>query len=118
MMAAGIGTLSILLWVYLLLGRGRFWQLSTVSIEPKQLLTTVPRVAVVVPARNEADVVGLAVRSLLEQDYAGRVHVFVVDDHSSDETVNLVRQAAASKSEQLTIGSAMPLPAGWKGKMW
>jgi hopene-associated glycosyltransferase HpnB len=118
MIAACIGTLSFLTWVYLLLGRGRFWQVSTVPIEQKLLLMSAPRIAVVVPARNEADVVGLAVRSLLEQDYAGRVHIFVVDDHSSDETVNVVRQATASKSEQLTISSAMPLPAGWKGKMW
>src|SRR5215471_19847905 len=116
MIGVSIAGLSFLIWVYLLLGRGRFWQVSTVSIERKPRLMSAPRVAVIVPARNEADVVGLAVRSLLEQDYAGRVHVFVVDDHSSDETVNLVRQAAASKSEQLTIGSAMPLPAGWKGK--
>src|SRR5215469_14935030 len=99
MIAAGIGTLSFLVWVYLLLGRGRFWQVSTVSMEQKLLMSvplmSVPRVAVVVPARNEADVVGLAVPSLLEQDYAGRVHIFVVDDHSSDETVSVVRQATA-----------------------
>src|SRR5215472_2173290 len=118
MIAACIATLSFLLWLYLLLGRGRFWQVSTPPIEQKLLLMSAPRVAVVVPARNEADVVGLAVRSLLEQDYAGRVQIFVVDDHSSDETVNVVRQATASKSEQLTISSAMPLPVGWKGKMW
>lgn len=118
MIAACIATLSSLVWVYLLLGRGRFWQVSGASLEPKPLLVSAPRVAVVVPARNEADVVGLAVRSLLEQEYAGRVHIFVVDDHSSDETVNVVRGATGSKSEQLTIASAMPLPADWKGKMW
>jgi hopene-associated glycosyltransferase HpnB len=118
MIAACIGTLSSLIWVYLLIGRGRFWQVSSVSIEQKLLLMPAPRVAVVVPARNEADVVGLTVRSLLEQDYAGRVRIFVVDDHSSDETVNVVREATADKSEQLTISSAIPLPAGWTGKMW
>lgn len=118
MIAAGIGTLSCLIWVYLLVGRGRFWQVWTASSEPKPLLTSAPRVAVVVPARNEAEVVGLAVRSLLEQDYRGRVQIFVVDDHSSDETVNVVRQATASQPERLTICSAMPLPPDWKGKMW
>src|SRR5215475_13057971 len=118
MIVVSIASLSFLIWVYLLLGRGRFWQVSTVSIEQKPRLMSAPRVAVVVPARNEADVVGLAVRSLLEQDYAGRVQIFVVDDHSADETVKVVRRATASKSEQLTISSSMPLPAGWKGKMW
>jgi len=118
MIVVSIASLSFLIWVYLLLGRGRFWQVSTVSIEQKPRLMSAPRVAVVVPARNEADVVGLAVRSLLEQDYAGRVQIFVVDDHSADETVKVVRRATASKSEQITNSSSMPLPAGWKGKMW
>ena len=96
MIAACVGTLSFLIWVYLLLGRGRFWQVSSVSVEAK--LMSAPRVAVVVPARNEADVVGFAVRSLLGQDYAGRVHIFVVDDHSADETVKVVRRATAMSS--------------------
>jgi len=120
--AAWIGSLSFLIWVYLLTARGRFWRAPNAVNEPKVLLMSSPRVAVVVPARNEADVVGQAVRSLLEQDYAGQVKIFVVDDHSSDETANVARRAAADTAEQLaeqlTIISAMPLPAGWTGKMW
>lgn len=118
MIAAWIGSLSFLIWVYLLIGRGRFWQVSNAASELKLLLMSAPRVAVVVPARNEAGVVGQAIRSLFEQDYAGQVQIFVVDDHSSDETANVARRAAADKAEQLTISLAMPLPAGWTGKMW
>jgi hopene-associated glycosyltransferase HpnB len=134
MIAVWIGILSFLIWVYLLIGRGRFWQVSNAASELNPLLMPAPRVAVVVPARNEADVVGLAIASLLEQDYAGQVKIFVVDDHSSDETANVARRAAADKAEQLAeqpaeqpaeppaeqlaISSAMPLPAGWTGKMW
>ena len=98
--------------------RGRFWQVPNAVNEPKALLMSSPRVAVVVPARNEADVVGQAVRSLLEQDYSGQVQIFLVDDHSSDETANVARRAASDKAEQLTISLAMSLPAGWTGKMW
>src|SRR5579863_9366622 len=81
-------------------------------------LTSAPRIAVIVPARDEAEVIGLAIRSLLEQDYPGRVQIFVVDDHSSDETANVARRAAGDKSDQVTISSATPLPSGWTGKMW
>jgi hopene-associated glycosyltransferase HpnB len=116
--AAWIGSVSFLVWVYLFTGRGRFWQVPNAVNEAKVLLMSSPRVAVVVPARNEADVVGQAVRSLLAQDYSGRVQIFLVDDHSSDETANVVRWAASEKAEQLTISSAMSLPAGWTGKVW
>ena len=91
--AAWIGSLSFLIWVYLLAGRGLFWQMSNAASELKLPVMPAPRVAVVVPARNEADVVALAIRSLLEQDYAGQVQIFVVDDRSSDETANVARRS-------------------------
>jgi hopene-associated glycosyltransferase HpnB len=116
--AAWIGSAPFLIWVYLFTGRGRFWQVPNAVNEPKALLMSSPRVAVVVPARNEADVVGQAVRSLLEQDYSGQVQILVVDDHSSDDTANVARRAASDKAEQLTISLATSLPAGWTGKMW
>jgi hopene-associated glycosyltransferase HpnB len=118
MIAAWVGALSFSIWVYLLAGRGRFWQVSRAVTDLKLPLTSPPRVAVVVPARNEADVVGRAVRSLLEQDYAGRLQIFVVDDHSSDETASVARHAAADEGQRLAVISAMPLPTGWTGKMW
>jgi anthranilate/para-aminobenzoate synthase component I len=45
------------------------------------------------PARDEADVIGNAIASLLEQDYGGRLDIVVVDDHSSDGTAE-IRDAA------------------------
>src|SRR5580692_7214936 len=118
MIAPWIGVLSFFIWVYLLAGRGGFWRLSKAATELTPPLTSAPRIAVVVPARDEAEVISLAIRSLLEQDYPGWVQIFVVDDHSSDETANVARRAAGDKAEQVTISSAMPLPAGWTGKMW
>ena len=70
-------------------------------------------VAVVIPARNEEAVVGRAVESLLNQNYPGSIHVFLVDDHSTDATVS-----AAGSSDRLTIVPAGPLPQGWTGKLW
>jgi glycosyltransferase involved in cell wall biosynthesis len=118
MIAPWIGVLSFFIWVYLLAGRGGFWRLSKAATELTLPLTSAPRIAVVVPARDEAEVISLAIRSLLEQDYPGRVQIFVVDDHSSDETASVAHRAAGDKAEQVTMSSATPLPAGWTGKMW
>jgi hopene-associated glycosyltransferase HpnB len=92
--------------------------MTSAATDMKLPFPSAPHVAVVVPARNEADVVGRSIQSLLEQDYVGRLHIFVVDDHSSDGTASVVRKAAADKDERLTVTSAMPLPTGWTGKMW
>jgi hopene-associated glycosyltransferase HpnB len=79
-----------------------------------------PAVVAVVPARNEADVIGAAVKSLIEQTYAGAFHVVVVDDHSTDGTADAARAAALASGmpERLTVIAAEPLPAGWSGKVW
>jgi hopene-associated glycosyltransferase HpnB len=118
MITVGIGVVSCLIWIVLIAGWGRFWRVSTpadgLTIRPE----SAPRVAVVVPARNEADVIGQAVRALLGQDYPGRLHIVVVDDHSTDGTSAIVAAAADGRDDRLTILSAAPLPAGWTGKMW
>jgi len=74
------------------------------------------RVAIVIPARNEADVVGRAVASLAAQDFNGAFHIFLVDDHSEDATARRARDAAGP--ELLSIIAAPPLAAGWTGKLW
>ena len=77
-------------------------------------------IAVVIPARNEADVIGDAVRSLFQQTCAGAIHIFLVDDHSTDGTAEAAQKAASSSSnpEALTVISGQPLPDGWTGKLW
>lgn len=118
MIAAGIGALSCLVWIVLIAGRGRFWRVSTPADGLKLPAESAPRVAVVVPARNEADVIGGVVRALLEQDYPGPLHIFVVDDHSTDDTAGILAKAANGHDDRLTVLCAAPLPTGWTGKMW
>jgi hopene-associated glycosyltransferase HpnB len=77
-----------------------------------------PSVVAVIPARNEAAVVGAAVASLLAQDYPGAFRIVLVDDHSGDGTAEVARAAAAGKEDRLQIVSARPLPQGWTGKLW
>src|SRR5215469_3528359 len=116
MIAAWIGGLSCSIWFYLIAARGRFWRVSTTTGVPLQPESA--PVAVIVPARNEADLVGQAILSLLQQDYTGRLRIFVVDDHSSDNTASVVCKTAMDHAERLTLISSAPLPAGWTGKMW
>lgn len=75
-----------------------------------------PFVSLLIPARNEATVIGQTVRYLLEQTYTN-FEVIVLDDHSSDETGNIAR-AAAQNDPRFRFLSGLPLPSGWLGKSW
>lgn len=75
-----------------------------------------PAVTVVVPARDEADVVGACIGGLLAQDYPGdRLRVVLVDDGSTDGTADAAR-AAAGGDPRLTVLPGGALPRGWTGK--
>src|SRR5215510_6283904 len=112
--------MSVLVWLYLLLVRGGFWRVS------RHLPRSLPdersswRVAVIVPARNEAEVIGQSIMSLLRQTGNNSIHIFLVDDSSSDGTAEIAQQAAeqAGKSKDLTVIGGSPLPTGWTGKLW
>jgi hopene-associated glycosyltransferase HpnB len=106
---------GLVAWIYLTLLHGRFWILPKT---PRQRKNVTPRVAVIVPARNEAEVIDRSLISLLQQEYAGEFHVFVVDDHSSDETRYLAEGFLKQFPQRLTIIAGKPLPAGWSGKVW
>ena len=77
-------------------------------------------IAVVIPARDEADVIGSTIQSLLEQTGEESLHIFVVDDHSSDGTADVAREAArrAGRPGALHVISGTALPPGWTGKLW
>jgi len=72
------------------------------------------RVAVLVPARNEAARIAACVRGWLAQRY-DPFSVLVYDDDSSDGT-SAVARAAAAGDVRLRIIPGGPLPAGWRGK--
>jgi hopene-associated glycosyltransferase HpnB len=78
-----------------------------------------PEVAVVVPARDEAAVLGTSLPTLLAQSYPGTAHVFLVDDSSTDGTGDLARALAERHGGlPLTVTSPGEPPAGWTGKLW
>jgi hopene-associated glycosyltransferase HpnB len=118
-MAAIIGIATVAIWSYLLFCRGGFWWLPYRQA-PSTARIVGRSVVAVIPARDEAAVIGPAVASLLAQDYAGNLRIVVVDDQSSDGTAEMARAAAESAGapERLTICRGRTLPPGWTGKLW
>ena len=113
------GSLSLLPWLYLVFVHGRFWQVNRLRAEQPDSAPIVGSIAVVIPARNEAESVARAVRSLLNQSGTSDLHIFVVDDNSTDGTPEAVRAAASgANANRLTIIAGTPLPSGWTGKLW
>jgi hopene-associated glycosyltransferase HpnB len=117
--AVVIGAATVAIWVYLLFFRGGFWWLP---YRPAPIAAGVGgrSVVAVIPARDEAAVVGRAAASLLAQDYDGNFRIVVVDDQSSDCTAEAARTAAraAGASDRLTICRGKAVPPGWTGKLW
>jgi hopene-associated glycosyltransferase HpnB len=110
------GFLPLAIWLYLLLGRDRFWQLrERDDLERLPAPAHWPSVVAVVPARNEADVIRQSLGSLLAQDYAGEFHIILVDDQSDDGTGDIARGLDADRLKVLT---GLPRPSGWTGKIW
>lgn len=72
-----------------------------------------PRLSVIIPARNEEANLRRLLPSLLEQRYPG-FEVIVVDDASEDDTAGVVERFAGSTVR--LVRSAGP-PAGWVGKV-
>jgi glycosyltransferase involved in cell wall biosynthesis len=78
-----------------------------------------PRVSIIVPARNEAAMIEAAVGSLLALDYPD-YEVVVVNDRSEDATGEILQRLQAG-DPRLTVLDVRELPAGWLGKthaMW
>ena len=119
-MSAGLffALLTFLIWSYLLLGRGLFWVPRVAK--PAPVPKAWPRIAIIVPARDEAETVGAALTSLLKQEYAGAFSIVLVDDHSTDGPAKIAREAAAAlgREDRLQVVAARPLPEGWTGKLW
>src|SRR5262249_23937611 len=97
---AGIGFLGL---AYLATLHWLFWLplVFASAAAPK----TWPSIDIIVPARNEAEVLPRTLAALLMQDYHGTWRVILVDDHSTDGTKDVAWKLAAEKNriDRLTI---------------
>ncbi|WP_405392500.1 glycosyltransferase [Streptomyces sp. NBC_01102] len=115
---AWIAVGSLVVWVWLLLGQGFFWRTDQ-RLPRRAEPVRWPSVAVVVPARDEAEVLPATLPSLLAQDYPGDAEVFLVDDCSTDGTGDLARGLSVRLGGlPLTVVSPGEPEPGWTGKLW
>ena len=73
-----------------------------------------PRVSVVIPARNEERKIKEALQSVLRQDYP-HLEFIVLNDRSNDRTGAILAEMAAADA-RLRLVNITELPAGWLGK--
>nr|WP_252393852.1 glycosyltransferase [Candidatus Rhodoblastus alkanivorans] len=109
------------IWPVLVCARGNFWRCrDRDDLDDPPAPAQWPSVVAVVPARDEAALIGESLGSLLAQDYPGEFHIILADDQSGDGTADKARAAAAASPhlERLAILPGAPLPAGWAGKVW
>jgi hopene-associated glycosyltransferase HpnB len=118
-----IAAIPVIVWVYLLCARGGFWRVRDLiadSTSTARAAAPPRKVVVIIPARNEALLIGAALRSLARQVYSGLIHVVVVDDASTDGTaeVALAAARACGVSSRLSVIRGAEPPRGWTGKLW
>ena len=111
-----LAILALAAWSWLLLLRGSFWRASEMDAETVAPPAHWPAVTAIVPARNEAALIGQTLPTLLAQDYPGEFRIILVDDNSTDGTAVIARSAGADP--RLTILPGAPLAPGWTGKLW
>ncbi len=117
-LATSVAILTALTWSYLVLARGSFWRTKNAMPDAGDNAEFSGGVVAIVPARNEAELIGPVVTSLLSQSVA--LPVILVDDESTDGTSDAARRAAenAGKADALIVIQSKPLPPGWTGKLW
>ncbi|MFK2874248.1 glycosyltransferase [Dyella lipolytica] len=105
-------SIPAVMWVGLLLVPWRPWSTrERIEADPQAGLADLGEITVLIPARNEADVIGLTLAGLQTQGTG--LQVVVIDDQSSDATAQI-----AASFPNTRVVSGQPLPEGWAGKLW
>ncbi len=104
------------LWVAVLAAPWRPWS-TRERLDPAPLALPaeddLESVTALIPARDEAAVIGRTIASLRAQ--AARMRIIVIDDESRDGTAELALRSGGLGCE---VVAGAPLPAGWVGKLW
>ena len=72
------------------------------------------KISVLIPARNEEQSIAACVEAVLASRDV-QLEAIVLDDHSDDRTVEIVR-TIARRDSRVRVEAAPPLPPGWCGK--
>lgn len=86
-----ISTLFTLLYAVLMMVYRQGWKAQPIFI-PKQNKPST-KISIIIPARNEEYNIGVCLDAIIKQDYPKELYeVIVIDDHSSDNTVDIVNR--------------------------
>ncbi|MBX2946010.1 MAG: glycosyltransferase [Cyclobacteriaceae bacterium] len=100
--------LYLILMIFLLEG----WRIATRSTAT---ITSTPLISIVIAVRNEADQIQNLLDDIARQEYpSDKVEVWVVNDHSEDETVEVVDEWAKQYPDRRF--QVINLPSGKAGK--
>jgi hopene-associated glycosyltransferase HpnB len=114
-----LAVLALLAWVGVLLAPHQAHRLrERVDADPGAA-DDLGAVAVLIPARNEAETIGTTLTALAAQ--GSGLDVIVIDDQSTDDTAKAAAAAAAAAGGgrlPLRVLAGEPLPTGWAGKLW
>jgi chlorobactene glucosyltransferase len=105
-------------WIYLVL-----YVVKTLKQAPvldfyrkSAIIRNLPKVSVILPARNEEKYIAKCLDSLINQDYPN-FEIIAVNDSSTDGTKVIMQQYAA-RDPRILIVHANAKPDGWAGKNW
>jgi len=107
-------SLALLIWISILLLPWQPWRNTEIlEIDFSEGKSDLSDVTVVIPARDEAEVIETTLSGLVEQGEGLRI--ILVDDNSRDGTSEKAKKV---KGLNLQIIPGEALPDGWSGKLW
>ncbi|PLY01616.1 MAG: glycosyl transferase [Desulfuromonas sp.] len=112
-LALALAALLVNIVVGIDLIRGNRMIRSLQAVEPV-LPAHIPRVSVIVPARNEERNIGAALAAMQQLDYPD-LELILVNDRSDDATASIM-DAIAKDDPRMQVVHVTELPAGWLGK--
>ena len=112
-LAWAIAGLWIALVVVFLLANRKRTSLRPLTDSPNS--QELPRLSVIVAARNESACIETCIRSLFRQDYPD-LEVVAVNDRSTDDTGAILDRLAIEFAGRLRVSHVTSLPPGWFGK--
>jgi len=115
-----LAALSLMvIWAYIFTFRSRFPDESLFeAFDTQRGPERWPSLSVIVPARNEAELLRFTLPAVLSFYYP-YLEIIVVDDCSEDATVQVAEEAAAAQgAANARVLRGSPPPPGWRGKLW
>lgn len=107
-----LAAIALALWLAVLLAPWQPWRCRE-RLEPERQPADGSDFTVLVPARNEAGVIGATLAALAVA--APAAPAILIDDESADDTAAAARAAGHPR---LTVLDGAPRPPGWAGKLW